>query len=150
MPRSYLDFFSIRRALARPRPETPGTTPVLLVLQLLEAIRMIKEEGVGAVFDRHEAMAARVRSRASTLGCALQGPGILDRSPTLSALRIPPEYDPEALRTRVREAGIQIAVGLGPFKASCVRIGHMGDIRMADVDRTMDALEEAMAGQALR
>ena len=49
------------------------------------------------------------------------------------------------LRSRVREAGIQIAVGLGPYKPSCIRIGHMGDIRMEDVDRTMDAVEEAMS-----
>ena len=38
MPRAYLDFASIRRTLSGERPETPGTTPVLLVLQLLESI----------------------------------------------------------------------------------------------------------------
>src|SRR5207237_6566306 len=28
LPRSYFDFMAIKRALARPKPETPGTTPV--------------------------------------------------------------------------------------------------------------------------
>jgi aspartate aminotransferase-like enzyme len=145
MPRSYLDFGSIRKTLARPNPETPGTTPVLLVLQLLEAVRMIHEEGMPSVFARHEAMAERVRGRAAGLGFSLQGEGIVQRSPSLTALQVPTDVDALALRSRVREAGIQIAVGLGPYKPSCIRIGHMGDIRMEDVDRTMDAVEEAMS-----
>ncbi len=143
MPRSYLDFGSIRRTLKGPRPETPGTTPVLLVLQLLEAVRMIHEEGMESVFDRHQALADRVRARAADLGYRLQGQGILDRSPTLTALRVPEDAEPEALRARAREAGIQIAGGLGEYKATCIRIGHMGDIRMEDVERTLDALARA-------
>ena len=149
MPRSYLDFSAIRGTLAKPRPETPGTTPVLLVLQLLEAVRMIHEEGMEPVFSRHEAMAGRVRARAAKLGCRLQGVEILDRSPTLTALRVPEGVDPEEVRSRVREHGIQIAVGLGDYRPSCIRIGHMGDIRMEDVERTMDVLEvslNALAG----
>lgn len=143
MPRSYLDFASIRRTLGGPRPETPGTTPVLMVLQLLEAVRMIHEEGLDAVFRRHQAMADRVRARAADLGYGLQGPGIVERSPTLTALRLPEGVEPEAVRKQVREAGIQIAGGLGAFKPTCIRIGHMGDIRMEDVGRTLDALEQA-------
>lgn len=148
MPRSYLDFSSIRSTLGGPRPETPGTTPVLLVLQLLEAFRIIHEEGVGAVFRRHRAMADRTRARAGEFGFTLQGPEIVERSPTLSALQVPPGVDALALRAGVRDRGIQMAVGLGDFKPRCIRIGHMGDIRLADVDRTMDAVEEVLEGLA--
>ena len=70
----------------------------------------------------------------------------MNRSPTLTAFELPAGVDPGALRAGVREAGIQIAVGLGAFKPTCVRIGHMGSIDMPDVDRTMDVLAEAMAG----
>jgi aspartate aminotransferase-like enzyme len=141
MPRSYLDFSSIRRTLSGPRPETPGTTPVLLVLQLLEAVRMIHEEGMEEVFRRHQAMAGAVRARATRLGYKLHGPGIRERSPTLTALHLPEGSDPLTLRSRVREAGIQIAGGLGAYKDTSIRIGHMGDIRMEDVERTLDVLE---------
>ena len=145
MPRAYLDFASIRRTLGGPRPETPGTTPVLLVLQLLEAVRLIHEEGMEAVFQRHRAMANRVRFRAAELGYGLQGQGVLERSPTLTALRVPKGMDPADLRARVREAGIQIAGGLGSYKAESIRIGHMGDIRMEDVERTLAVLAWAGA-----
>jgi aspartate aminotransferase-like enzyme len=145
MPRSYLDFGSIRRTLARPNPETPGTTPVLLVLQLMEAVRMIHEEGLASVFARHQAMAERARGRALELGFNLKGRGITQRSPSLSALQVPDGVDAGALKSRVRDAGIQIAAGLGPYKPTCIRIGHMGDIRMEDVELAMDALEEAVS-----
>ena len=72
-----------------------------------------------------------------------QGGGLLRRSPTLTALQVPDGLQPEAIRTRLRDAGVQIAVGLGSYKPTCVRIGHMGDIRMEDVDGTMDLLEQA-------
>lgn len=150
MPRAYLDFASIRRTLQGERLETPGTTPVLLVLQLLEAVRMIREEGVDAVFRRHEAMARRVRARAEELGFSPQGSGIEERSPTLTALEVPTGVGAAEVRSRLREAGIQIAIGLGSYQSNCVRIGHMGDIRMEDVDRTMDALEEAVGVEAGR
>jgi len=51
--------------------------------------------------------------------------------------------DPGTLRARIREAGIQIAGGLGAYKDSGIRIGHMGDIRMEDVERTLGILEQA-------
>jgi aspartate aminotransferase-like enzyme len=33
---------------------------------------------------------------------------------------------------------------MGPFVDSAFRIGHMGDIRMADVERTLTALGEVL------
>ena len=109
---------------------------------------MIHGEGLEAVYQRHRALAGRVRERATELGCGLQGDGIRERSPTLTALRVPEGVDPGNLRGRVREAGIQIAVGLGGYKQSCIRIGHMGDIRMDDVDRTMDTLEAVLSSMS--
>lgn len=145
MPRAYLDFASIRRTLSGGHPETPGTTPVLLVLQLMESLRVIREEGLDGVFCRHEALADRLRDRATRADFSLHGPGISARSPTLTALRVPDGVDPGELRARVRSEGVQIAGGLRAYKQSCVRIGHMGDIRLEDVDLTMDVLERALA-----
>ena len=139
-----MDFGAIRKHMAGHRPETPGTTPVLLVLQVLEALRMIHEEGLSDVFERHRAMAQLARSRARELGFGLQAPDMAGRSPTLSALRVPEGADPHGLRAAMRGMGFQVAVGLGDYRDSCVRIGHMGDIRMEDVEATMAALESAL------
>jgi len=140
MPRAYLDFLAIRKIMSRDLPETPGTTPVSLVFQLLEAERMIHEEGLQAVFDRHAAMAQRVRERTAELGYGLAGTDISERSPTLTALTVSDGVDPDRIRKHVLDAGIRIAVGLESFKSNTFRIGHMGDIRMDDVEATLEAL----------
>ncbi|MEQ8330993.1 MAG: alanine--glyoxylate aminotransferase family protein [Longimicrobiales bacterium] len=144
-PRSYWDFEAVRRSLQGPRPETPGTTPVSLVLQVLEALRMLGEEGWDAVFARHRAMAEEARTQALRLGFGLQGTGLADRSATLTALTVPDGTEPARLRAGVLDRGIRVAGGLGPYKDTALRIGHMGDIRMDDVVRTLDALEAALA-----
>ena len=58
IPRNYWDFSAIRDEVSKPKPETPGTAPVHLVLQVAEALRAIHEEGIAAVQQRHEANAA--------------------------------------------------------------------------------------------
>ncbi len=143
-PRAYLDFRSILASMEGPSPQTPGTAPVMLVLQVLEALRMIDEEGIGAVFARHRAMAARVRAWAADRELDLVGSGIVERSPTLTALRLPPDTEALDVRAAMGERGIDIATGRGVNRGSGVRIGHLGDIRMEDVERTLEALDEVL------
>ena len=59
LPRNYWNFADIRTETTKAKPETPGTPPVHLVMQVAEALRMIHEEGLENVFKRHEAMAIR-------------------------------------------------------------------------------------------
>jgi len=150
LPRVYLDFAAVRDRLTSSRPETPGTTPVLLALQVLEAVRMIHEEGPSQVFARHRNMSGMVTTWAASRGIELPGSGIAERSPTLTALRLPDGVDPGAVRSAVRAAGIQIAAGLGDWQRTCVRVGHMGDIRPEDVTRTLNAIDAALDAQRSR
>jgi aspartate aminotransferase-like enzyme len=141
LTRNYWDFGAVRANLARSQPETPGTAPVHIFLQLAESLTMIHEEGLSAVYARHEAMAERARGRAAQLGFGPLFPDLVNRSPTLTALRTPAGVSPKKLRDKLMERGVLVAEGLGPHVAHCIRIGHMGDIRPSDIDRTCDALE---------
>lgn len=145
IPRNYWDFADIRRHVTQPRPETPGTAPVHLVLQVAEALRALHEEGLPAVQRRHEAMAARVRQRVAELALSPQCPELRSCSPTLTAIAVPPSIAPKTIRDRLKARGILTAAGLGPFRETAFRIGHMGDIRMSDVERTLGALADALA-----
>jgi aspartate aminotransferase-like enzyme len=146
LPRNYWDFGEIRRAVTKAKPETPGTTPVHLVLQVAEALRMIHEEGLEAVYARHERMAGMARTGAAALGLAPQCPALQRRSNTLTALALPPELPPARVRDGLRAHGILAAAGLDRYQSSAFRIGHMGDIREADVSLTLHALGEVLAG----
>jgi len=118
---------------------------VHIVLQLAESLAIIHEEGLPAVYARHEALAARVRERASALGFELLFPDLGRWSPTMTALRTPSGVVPSALRARLMQRGVLVAEGLGTYGGQCIRIGHMGDIRVSDVDRTFDAIADAIA-----
>jgi aspartate aminotransferase-like enzyme len=144
LPRNYWDFIAIRRSVTKPRPETPGTPPVAIVLQVAEALRMIHEEGLDAVYARHAALAERVRRGVDALGLSLQCPRLPRLSATMTAIALPAGVDPRAFRDRVKARGILTAGGLGPFENAGFRIGHMGDIRIADVERTLDAVSIAL------
>lgn len=78
------------------------------------------------------------------MGFGLLGGGIHERSPTLTALTVPDGVDAKQYRMDVRQAGVQIAVGLRSYGSSCVRVGHMGDIRLPDVDYTLDVMRSAL------
>jgi aspartate aminotransferase-like enzyme len=149
LPRNYWNFAAIRNETTKTRPETPGTAPVHLVLQVAEAVRMIHEEGLAAVFDRHATMAAVARASAARLGLAPLFPELRNLSPTLTALALPADVDPQAVRDEMKRHGVLVAAGLGATKSRGFRIGHMGDIRVADVERTMAALAMALSAERL-
>jgi len=144
LPKSYWDFTAVKRAVGKPRPETPGTPPVAIVLQVAEALRTIHEEGLDTVYARHASLARRVREGIHELGLSLQCPELPRLSATMTAIALPAGIEPRALRERIKARGILTAGGLGEFESVGFRIGHMGDIRMADVERTLDALRHTL------
>jgi aspartate aminotransferase-like enzyme len=146
LPRAYFDFRATRKALRRAQPQTPGTTPVHLVLQLEAALSLIHEEGPDQTFARHETMSRMVRQWASERRLLLQCPNLLRYSPTLTALRIPAGLEPQRVRDRLKAEGILIARGIGPYESNSIRIGHMGDIRPADVELTLERLGAILGG----
>jgi len=145
LPRAYFDFAAIRRSLARAQQETPGTTPVHLVAQVEAALSLLEEEGLESVYARHEATARLLREGVRELGFSLQFPAIPKLSPTLTALSAPENLPPHFIREQLKMRGILTARGLGNYESSGFRIGHMGDIRAADVRRTLDTLAEIVA-----
>jgi aspartate aminotransferase-like enzyme len=144
LPCNYWNFTDIRRETTKAKPETPGTAPVHLVLQVAEALRMIHDEGLPAVFHRHDAMAERARNGVAKLGLSLQSPSMAARSSTVTGVTLPSDLTPKAVRDELKARGILVAAGMGAFVDSGFRIGHMGDIRLPDVDRTLLALREAL------
>ncbi|MDH5235371.1 MAG: alanine--glyoxylate aminotransferase family protein, partial [Gemmatimonadota bacterium] len=98
LPRNYWDFAEIRRQVTKAKPETPGTPPVHVVLQVGEALRMLHEETLPAVQQRHAELAAATRDGVAALGLAPQCPALRRRATTLTAVALPAELPPERIR----------------------------------------------------
>ena len=94
---------------------------------------------------RRQRRGTRARDRAKTMGLGVLFPELRHWSPTLTALRTPTDVSPRTLKKGLEQRGILIAGGLEPYNNNAIRIGHMGDIRVSDVERTCDALEAVLA-----
>lgn len=93
---------------------------------LLEALRMVQEEGLEARFTRHRRHAEMLWNGLEELGLKLLVP--LDRRlPSLTTVQIPEGIDDKKIRSRLlTEYNIEIAGGLGAFAGKVWRIGLMG------------------------
>jgi alanine-glyoxylate transaminase/serine-glyoxylate transaminase/serine-pyruvate transaminase len=102
------------------------TPPITFYYALLEALRIVAEEGLVARFARH-----RLNHRALVAGLEAMGLRMLVEPPyrlwTLNVVRIPAGVDDARVRGRLlSEYGIEIGGGLGSLKGKVWRIGLMG------------------------
>jgi len=93
---------------------------------------------------RHTAMADFVRHRMAGMGLAPQCPLLERRATTLTAIAAPAGRTPAQIREGLQARGILVAGALEQYAPRGFRIGHMGDIRIADVERTMTALADVL------
>lgn len=142
MPRYYFDLQKARESLHR--GQTPYTPATSLIAALAAALDRIEAEGLENVFRRHAAMAAAVCAAMQAAGLKLfaqEGA----RSPTVTAVCSPEGIDSVELVAWLREnRGVLISGGQGDLKGRIFRIGHMGTVRLAEVERTLRALADGL------
>jgi len=102
------------------------TPPVSLYYALLEALRIVEEEGLEARFKRH-----RLNHLALVAGLEAMGLEMLVDPPyrlwTLNCVKVPEGVDDAKVRGRLlQEFGIDIGGGLGALKGKVWRVGLMG------------------------
>jgi alanine-glyoxylate transaminase/serine-glyoxylate transaminase/serine-pyruvate transaminase len=106
-------------------PYTPATT---LLYGLREALRMLQEEGLGAVFVRHmrHGEATRAAVRAWGLDIVCEDPR--EYSNITTAVIMPDGHDADRVRQLILERyDMSLGTGLGKLKGRMFRIGHLGD-----------------------
>ncbi|MBA2244173.1 MAG: alanine--glyoxylate aminotransferase family protein [Gemmatimonadetes bacterium] len=142
----YLDLLEYDRYWQR--HQTPTTPAVNLLFAMAEQLRRTEEEGIEARAQRHWRMAERCWGWADEVGAA-RGLQVLApegrRSPTVTALTVPADLPPRLLVARLKERGYTIGAGYGELKESTIRIGHMGDHSVAELDALLGELQEMLA-----
>jgi len=121
---------------------TPATG---LVLGMLEALRIIDEEGLEARWKRHETYAKAFQAGIKALGMG-SFPAEGYNAHTLSVPKIPEGWDDAKMRgIMYNKYRVIIAGGLGKLGGKTVRVGHMGNDTKNDLVATMAAMESALA-----
>ena len=138
LPKYYFDFWKeLKSALKNQNSYTPA---VSLFLGLRESLRLIREEGLEAVFNRHERLAQATRAAVKALGLHLYAPD--SPSPALTAVKVPEGIDGLKLQELFFERfGITVAEGQGGAKGKIIRIAHLGYYDKLDVITVISALE---------
>jgi alanine-glyoxylate transaminase/serine-glyoxylate transaminase/serine-pyruvate transaminase len=118
------------------------------MLRALEAaLDAINAETLPRRFARHQRVAAAIRAGFAVLGLT----PFTDEAalaPTLSVLRTPDGVDEARLRAGMAEQGVVVAGCLGPFAGKGIRVGHMGEVGMHEVERTLSAAAHALGRDA--
>jgi alanine-glyoxylate transaminase/serine-glyoxylate transaminase/serine-pyruvate transaminase len=140
LPRSYFDWSDMLKANATGHfPYTPATN---LLYGLREALAMLHEEGLPAVFARHarfgEATRAAVRAWGLELVCAAPE----EYSNVLTAVFMPAGHSADDLRRVILdEFDMSLGAGLGKLAGKVFRIGHLGDFNDLMLAGTLSGVE---------
>ena len=125
-PRFYLDLQRGRVEARRQPPGTAFTTAVTVAYAVHEALRLIREEGLERVFERHRQMARMVRAgvRGMGLRTLTEDAWAVD---TVTPALAPDGVDAVTVGTQARERyGVLFGRGIGKLEHTVIRIGHLG------------------------
>lgn len=144
MPRSYWDWAEMLKPNANGFfPYTPATN---MLYGLREAIAMLLEEGLDAVFARHERLAAATRAAVAAWGLEVlcQDPG--GYSPILTAVMMPPGHDAERFRqVALDNCDVSLGAGLSKLAGKVFRIGHLGECNAPTLLGALGAVEMGLS-----
>ncbi|MER8073685.1 aminotransferase class V-fold PLP-dependent enzyme [Streptomyces sp. NPDC094034] len=105
-------------------PYTPATN---LLYALAEALRMLAEEGLDAVFARHARHAAATRAAVRGWGLEVLCADEREYSGSLTAVLMPTGHDADKVREIILDRfDMSLGAGLGKLSGRVFRIGHLG------------------------
>src|SRR5437867_639886 len=118
---------------------------------LVEAIRMLAEEGLPRVFARHGRLADGVRRAIHAWGLQILCRDPQEYSNTVTAVVVPDGADADAVRkAAVQHLNLSLGAGLGRLKGRVFRIGHLGALNELEVLATLAGTEMALTMAGVR
>lgn len=143
----YFSFEKLEEAVEK--CQAANTPAVSLLFALDRQLAHIEAEGVEGRWARHRRMAERtwrwvadLRERTGLDVDVLAAMG--RRSPSVTCVSLPPELDGGRIARSMAERGYTIAPGYGKLKRSSIRIGHMGDHTLEELEALLEELESFM------
>lgn len=134
----YFDFVHMEQYLVR------GLIPATPAISLLRALQVqldrILAEGMTRRWRRHMDLRDQTRRLATAHGFI---PMVDDAfaSPTVTTLRGAAGFDINGLIAFLKQADLILSNGYGPQRGKSLRVGHMGEMQLSDLDRLFAVLE---------
>ncbi len=139
----YFDFKKERDSQAK--NQTAYTPAVSMIVGLQEVLKLLKAEGLDAVFARQARMAHAMREGAKAAGLSLLAKDT--PSDAVTAILAPEGVDGQAIYKNLRvQYGITAAGGQDHLKGKIFRLSHMGYTDRFDVIMALAATEMVLKG----
>ena len=142
-PSFYFNFGAYKKSAAE--NTTPYTPNVSLIMALRETLKMMKEEGLENIFNRHAKLAAGLRSAVRSMGLKLF---VEDDSIASNAITsiLPPDgiTVPDIRKTLNKDFDIVVANGQNQLQDKIFRMGHLGFVSERDLITAVGSLEMAL------
>jgi alanine-glyoxylate transaminase/serine-glyoxylate transaminase/serine-pyruvate transaminase len=124
-------------------PYTPATN---LLYGLREAIAMLLEEGLPAVFERHARHGEATRAAVRAWGLEIVCEDPREYSNALTAILMPDGHDADRFRQIVLDRfDMSLGTGLGKLSGRAFRIGHLGSFNDLMLAGTLSGVEMGLA-----
>lgn len=124
-------------------PYTPATN---LLYGLVEAVKMLHEEGLENVFARHKRHGEATRIAVQSWGLETLCRNPAHYSGVLTAVMMPEGHSADALRKVIHEKlNMSLGNGLGRLKDRVFRIGHLGDFNDLMLGGTLVGVEMGLS-----
>jgi alanine-glyoxylate transaminase/serine-glyoxylate transaminase/serine-pyruvate transaminase len=142
-PRSFWDWQSVLQSNADGHfPYTPATA---LLFGLSESLKMLAEEGLENVFQRHARLAEACRRAIVALGLNLFAQNRAQCSNSLTAVRMPDGFDSDRfIDHTLKLVDLPLGKGLGKVKGKLFRIGHLGSLNELELIGVLAGVEMAL------
>ena len=140
----YFDLIPIHESLAG--NETPATPAISLMYALRDQLEHMSAEGIENRWARHSAMRDRTIEWAESRHD--RGIGIFasegHRSPTVTCVTVPEGTTGSGITAELLRRGWVVGAGYGKLKDLTIRIGHMGDHTIDELDSLLEAIDGVM------
>jgi alanine-glyoxylate transaminase/serine-glyoxylate transaminase/serine-pyruvate transaminase len=148
LPRSFWDWAPMLRDNATGYfPYTPSTN---ILYGLREALVMLNEQGLDAVFARHVRHGEAARAAVKGWGLELVGTDPREYSPCVTSVLAPAGQDADAVRKIALDRyDLSLGTGLGKLKGKIFRIGHLGDFNDLMLAGTLAGVELALVASGM-
>jgi predicted phosphoserine aminotransferase len=128
--------------------QTPNTPALSLMYALATQVERIEAESIETRWARHHAMAQLTWHWTETMngkGVALEVLAAPEfRSPTVTCIKLPSGMSGSAVDKEMKRRGYTISPGYGALKDSTIRIGHMGDHTVDELNELLQVLEDVL------
>ena len=144
LPKFYLNLKSYKKSLSN--NSNPYTPAVNLVFALDESLKMMKDEGLEKIFNRHNKHKLAVTAAVKALNLKLFADEE-NLSPSVTAIQIE-DIDAEDFRKEIKDKyDILLAGGQDHLKGKIFRVGHLGYINDRDIISVITAISNTLLDQ---